>query len=146
MTSLTEIILPLIINKNSIINIFCSKWISHRISHVGLCLRCDIALRNPFTFDVTLLWEIHSPSMWHCSEKSILNKSTIVYIYYSCIILHVDCIQRLLCNIASIHEQVKINVDLIIFIVLLSIKSVILLISMNIVLLRILFAHQGHAI
>ena len=125
MTSLTEITLPLIINKNSIINKFCSKWISHRISHVGLCLRCDIALRNPFS----------------------QNKSTIVYIYiYSCIILHVDCIQRLLCNIASIHEQVKINVDLIIFIVLLSIKSVIPLISMNIVLLRILFAHQGHAI
>jgi len=48
-----------ILDKHTIVNMFYSKWTSHRISRLRLRLRCDIALRNPFS----------------------QNKSTIVYIY-----------------------------------------------------------------
>ena len=34
---------------HNIVNTFCSKWTSRRISHFRLHLRCDIALRNPFS-------------------------------------------------------------------------------------------------
>jgi hypothetical protein len=29
--------------------IYCLKWASHSIFHVGFCLQCDIAIRNPFS-------------------------------------------------------------------------------------------------
>ena len=48
-----------ILNKHTIADMVCSKWTSHRISHLGLRLWCEIVLRNPFS----------------------QNKSTIVYIY-----------------------------------------------------------------
>jgi len=33
-----------ILDKHTIIDMYCSKWTSHCISHFRLCLWCDIAL------------------------------------------------------------------------------------------------------
>ena len=49
-----------IIDKHTSVDMFCSKWISHHISHLRVFLQLDLALRNPFS----------------------RNKSTIVYIYW----------------------------------------------------------------
>ena len=38
----------LILDKHTIVDKFCWKWTCHGISHLRLRLRCDIALRNPF--------------------------------------------------------------------------------------------------
>jgi len=57
-----------ILDKHIIVDVFCSKWTSHRISHLRLCLRFEIALRNPFS----------------------QNKSTIVYIYW--LVFYLACL------------------------------------------------------
>ena len=38
-----------ILNKHTIIDMFWSEWFSHRILHPRLCLRWNIAPRNPFS-------------------------------------------------------------------------------------------------
>jgi hypothetical protein len=38
-----------LLNKHTIIDMFCSKWTFHLISHLMVYLQCDIALRNPFS-------------------------------------------------------------------------------------------------
>jgi len=38
-----------ILDKHTIIDMFCSIWVSHRISYFRVLLWCDIALRNPFS-------------------------------------------------------------------------------------------------
>ena len=36
-----------VLDKHTIVDIICSKLTSHRMTHLTLHLRCDIALRNP---------------------------------------------------------------------------------------------------
>ena len=38
-----------ILNKHTIIDMFCSQWTYRHISHIRFRLRCDIALRNQFS-------------------------------------------------------------------------------------------------
>ena len=38
-----------ILDKHTIVDVFCSKWTSHCISQLRVRLRCNISLRNPFT-------------------------------------------------------------------------------------------------
>jgi hypothetical protein len=51
-----------IIDKHTSVDMFCSKWISHYISHLRLHLWCDITLRH--------LTSQASPFMWYYSEAS----------------------------------------------------------------------------
>jgi len=44
-----------ILNKHTIVDMFYSKWTSHLISHLRLCLRLEIALRNPFSQDKSMI-------------------------------------------------------------------------------------------
>jgi len=38
-----------ILDKHTIVDMFCSKWTPHHNSHLRLCLWCEIVLRNPFS-------------------------------------------------------------------------------------------------
>lgn len=55
-----------ILNKLTIINMLCSKWISHRFSHLKLHLRRDIVMKKPFSQNISTKVYINKYYVYFC--------------------------------------------------------------------------------
>jgi len=53
-----------ILVKHTIIDTFCSKWTSYRISHIRIRLWCDIATKNPFSQNKSTIVYISTTKMY----------------------------------------------------------------------------------
>ena len=92
-----------ILDKHTILDMFCSKWTSHNISHLWLCLRCDIALRNPFSKNKSTVvcisisrysdWMINLTSDTNSNVMSLNNNHSLtqfhsIHLICKCSLLH----------------------------------------------------------
>lgn len=78
--------------KNSVVfdtdvDIFCSKWTSHRILNLRLRLRWDIALKNSFSQNnsmivyIFIVMPLHCLSVFHFSHKLLFPLEAHVYLW-----------------------------------------------------------------